>query len=447
MRIIIVDDEEKYVHLVGENLKDAGHDTACFTSGAVAVAALSPGDFDLVITDLKMAPVDGMAVLEAARRANPDAAVIVMTAYGTIPDAVRAMRAGAYDFITKPFVMDELSLLVERAGERGALRRENTALKAELCAVDRMAEMVGSSPALEAVRALIAKVALSDATVLVLGESGVGKELVARLIHRQSRRGARPFAVVHAAALPDTLLESELFGYEKGAFTGAVGRKAGLLEQAEGGTLLLDEIGEISAALQVKLLRFLQEKTFTRLGGHATVRVDARVVCATNRNLLEEVQQGRFREDLYYRLSVFPITVPPLRERAGDIAPLARHVLERLGYRRELGQETVRLLERHDWPGNVRELENVLERALILAGGEEIAPRHIQLPEPVLARPEAGAGGAALYDVERSMVEDALRKAAGNKSKAAKLLGITRRMLYTKLRNYGIDAGEDSEPV
>jgi transcriptional regulator with PAS, ATPase and Fis domain len=254
--------------------------------------------------------------------------------------------------------------------------------------------------------------------------------------------------VVHAAALPETLLESELFGYERGAFTGAATRKPGRLESAEGGTLFLDEIGEIPPAFQVKLLRFLQERTFTRLGGSQTIKVDARVVAATNRDLAAAVRDGRFREDLYYRLAVFPITVPPLRERKADLAALARHTLTRLGTAPELGTDVMQLITAYDWPGNVRELENVLERALILSGGEGIRPQHIQLPEPVLARPKPGEGGAGpagpLHDMERTMLEDALRKAGGNKSKAAKLLGITRRMLYTKLERYGLASGEDA---
>jgi transcriptional regulator with PAS, ATPase and Fis domain len=259
--------------------------------------------------------------------------------------------------------------------------------------------------------------------------------------------------VVHAAALPETLLESELFGYEKGAFTGANARKPGRVEAADGGTLFLDEIGEISAAFQVKLLRFLQERTFVRLGGNQTLKVDTRVVAATNRDLVTAVREGRFREDLYYRLAVFPMTVPPLRERKADLPSLCGHVLTRLGAAAELGPDVMRLISDYDWPGNVRELENVLERALILSGGGTIGPQHIQLPEPVLARP--GTGGAQaegqragpLHEMERQMLEDALRKSGGNKSKAAKLLGITRRMLYTKLDRYGLarDEAADAE--
>jgi DNA-binding NtrC family response regulator len=443
MRILVIDDEERFARLVADELKDAGHETTVLTSGAEAAKEAGAG-YDVVVTDLKMAPVDGIGVLEAVKAVSPETEVVVMTAFGAVDTAVEAMKRGAYDFITKPFAIDQLHVRLERIAEKVALRRENQALKQEAGA-ERQGEMVGASPGLKKVRELAAKVALSDASVLILGESGVGKELVARLIHRQSRRVGRPFVVVHAAALPETLLESELFGYEKGAFTGAAGRKPGRLESAEGGTLFLDEIGEISAAFQVKLLRFMQERTFTRLGGSQTIKVDARVIAATNRDLMAAVREGRFREDLYYRLAVFPITVPPLRERKDDLAVLAGHILTRLGAAPNLSPEVMQLISRHDWPGNVRELENVLERALILSGGAEIRPQHVQLPEPVLAWPRPGeAGAGSLHDVERSMLEDAMRKANGNKSRAAKLLGITRRMLYTKLEKFGMAAGEDA---
>ncbi|MEO0086153.1 MAG: sigma-54 dependent transcriptional regulator [candidate division WOR-3 bacterium] len=440
MKILVVDDEARYCQLVADHLRDAGHDVVTETSGEAAAKLLETLRFDVVVTDLVMKPVDGMAVLEAARKAHPDTDVVMLTAHGTIPTAVAAMRAGADDFIIKGVSLEELALRIERIAERRRLRRENAALKQELAVSDRYAEMVGSSPALNRVRELVQKVAPSDATVLILGESGVGKELVARLIHRLSPRAARPFAVVHAAALPETLLESELFGYEKGAFTGASGRKPGRLESAAGGTLFLDEIGDISAPLQVKLLRFLQDRTFNRLGSSDTVAVDARIICATNTDLQAAVQDGRFREDLYYRLAVFPMKVPPLRERREDIPALAAHILARLGYNRPLAGPVLKLLAEHDWPGNVRELENVLERALILSAGSEIGPQHIQLPEPVLAQ---GSPAGSLFDVERRMLEEALAKSGGNKSKAARLLGITRRMLYTKLARYGIACDEE----
>jgi DNA-binding NtrC family response regulator len=442
MKILVVDDEERFGALVADHLRDAGHEVTALATGDDARRRLAESGFDLVITDLKMSPVDGLAVLDAARSAGADTDVVLMTAHGTLETAVAALRHGAYDYLTKPFSLDELSLLVERIAEQRSLRNENTALRQELAATGRFAEMVGSGPALGRVRELVAKVAGSDTTVLVLGESGTGKELVARLIHRSSPRAARPFVVVHAAALPETLLESELFGYERGAFTGATSRKPGRLELAAGGTLLLDEIGEIPASFQVKLLRFLQERTFVRLGGTQTITVDTRIVAATNRDLAAEARQARFREDLYYRLSVFPITVPPLRERLADLPDLCRHVLARLNCTVEPAPEVLKRLSGHDWPGNIRELENVLERALILAAGAPIGPQHIQLPEPVLTR-EAPTPGTPLAAMERQMVEDALRRSGNNKSKTAKLLGITRRMLYTKLRNLGIEFDDD----
>ncbi|MBM3314405.1 sigma-54-dependent Fis family transcriptional regulator [candidate division WOR-3 bacterium] len=444
MKILLVDDEAKLVDLFAGHLRDAGHEVVTSTSGTDAVRALGSVAFDTVITDLRMEPVGGMEVLKAARAAGAPPDVLIVTAYGTVDTAVAAMKAGAADFITKPVKLEELSIRIAQLGEKRALRQENVALKGELAATGRFAEMVGASAGLQRVRDLVARVAPSDTSVLVLGESGVGKELVARLIHRQSGRAARPFVTVHAAALPETLLESELFGYEKGAFTGAAGRKPGRLEAAAGGTVFLDEIGEITPAFQVKLLRFLQEKTFVRLGGNEVIAVDCRIIAATNRDLQEEMAAGRFREDLYYRLAVFPINVPPLRERRADIGPLVEHALHRLGYTRPLPAEVLQVLQDYDWPGNVRELENVLERGLILARGEELGPRHIQLPEPVLARPEAaGRAGTSLLEVEKQMLEDALAKSGGNKSRAAKLLGITRRMLYTKLAKFGIATDEE----
>lgn len=443
MKVLLVDDEEKFVRLLAEDLADAGHEVTELTSGEAALRSLAQHGYDAVITDLKMVPVDGMAVLEAAKRHDPDIAVVVMTGYGTVKDAVQAMKLGADDFITKPFDSEELVMLLGRLAERQRLVAENRALKLEL-AGERFGEMVGESAGLGRVRELVAKVAPSETTVLILGESGVGKELVARMIHRQSPRAGKSFVVVHTAALPETLLESELFGYEKGAFTGATARKPGRLENAQSGTLFLDEIGEIPAAFQVKLLRFLQERQFVRLGGSQTITVDTRIVAATNRNLQEEVRAGRFRDDLYYRLSVFPVEVPPLRERPEDIPVLCRHILKRLGYGREPGRPVLAFLSEHDWPGNVRELENVLERALILAQGEELGPQHIQLPEPVLVRQGAGGqGSGALFETERRMLEEALEKARGNKTRAARLLGITRRMLYTKLAKFGIEYKED----
>lgn len=444
MKILLVDDERRFCEMTAENLRALGYEVKPVFSGEEAVQLLEQDKFDVVITDLKMVPVDGMAVLKKAKKVNPEGDVVVITGYGTIARAVAAMKQGAFDFITKPVALDHLQAVLEKIAEHQKTREENRQLKEELKQTSRFAELVGDSPALARVKSLIAKVAPSDATVLITGESGTGKELVARTIHRLSNRAQNPFVVMHAAALPETLLESELFGYEKGAFTGATSRKSGRLEQAQGGTIFLDEIGEITASLQVKLLRFLQDKSFVRLGGRETITVDARIVAATNRNLPEEVRAGRFRDDLYYRLAVFPIHLPPLREHKEDIPALVRHILNRHGYQKELSAEVMQILLSYDWPGNVRELENVLERALILSEKGEIKPQCIQFPEPVLSPQSASEVAGTLWEMERKMVEEALARAGGNKSKAAKLLGITRRMLYTKLAKFGIET-EDGE--
>ena len=434
-----MDDEARFCELTAENLRAAGYEVENLTSGTEALKRIKTGSYDVVITDLKMVPVDGLAILAATKQEKPETEVLILTGYGTIPTAVEAMRQGAFDFITKPVTLDHLLTVLKKVKELRQTRQENKILKQELKTTSRFIELVGESPALKRVRSLIDKVAYSDATVLITGESGTGKELIARMIHRTSPRADKAFLVVHAAALPETLLESELFGYEKGAFTGATSAKPGRLEQAEGGTLFLDEIGEISAQLQVKLLRFLQDRTFVRLGGTRTITVDTRIIAATNRNLLEEIKAGRFREDLYYRLAVFPITAPPLREHKEDIPPLYEHILARLGYQRRLSPAVIKLLIDYEWPGNVRELENVLERALILSAGAEILPQHLQFPEPMaVGKGTTVTTSALLPALERQMVEEALKRAGGNKSKAAKLLGISRRMLYTKIAKYGI---------
>lgn len=444
MKILLVDDERRFCEMTAENLRSLGYEVTPLFSGEEALRVLKEAKFDVVITDLKMVPVDGMAVLAKAKEINPEGDVVVITGYGTIALAVAAMKQGAFDFITKPVALDHLQAVLEKLAEHRRTREENRQLRQELKLTSRFAEMVGDSPALKRIKGLVAKVAVSDATVLITGESGTGKELVARMIHRLSRRALNPFVVMHAAALPETLLESELFGYEKGAFTGATSRKVGRLEEAQGGTVFLDEIGEITPQLQVKLLRFLQDKSFVRLGGRETITVDARIVAATNRDLLEEVRAGGFREDLYYRLAVFPIHLPPLREHKDDIPALARHILVRLGYLKELSSAVVERLLSYNWPGNVRELENVLERALILSEGGEIKPQFIQFPEPMIEVKSDLERQGALWEMERKMIEDALARAGGNKSKAAKLLGITRRMLYTKLAKFGLE-GQDGE--
>ncbi len=450
MKILLVDDETRFCEITAENLRTAGHEVVALTSGTAALAALKEENYDVVITDLKMVPVDGMAVLEMAKQTSPETEVVILTGYGTIALAVEAMRQGAFDFITKPVTREHLLTILDKIARLRQTRQENRLLKEELRRTSRFGELIGESPALRQVREMVARVAPSNATVLITGESGTGKELVARLLHRLSPRADKPFVVLHAAALPESLLESELFGYEKGAFTGATARKPGRLEQAAGGTLFLDEIGELPAQFQIKLLRFLQDRTFVRLGGQDTITVDTRIVAATNRNLAEEVKAGHFREDLYYRLAVFPIHLPALREHKSDIPALCQHILNRLGYNREISPAVLDKLKNHDWPGNVRELENVLERALILARDREIAPEDIQFPEVSRNSPAGEKDGktiptGSLWELERRLIENALQEAGGNKSRAAQLLGITRRQLYTKLAKFNINLKEQGE--
>lgn len=439
MRILLVDDEAPYCDLTANNLRGAGYEVDAVTSGHTALQLLKENTYDVVITDLKMVPVDGLAILNATKQNSVDTEVVIITGYGTISTAVEAMRQGAFDFVTKPVAIEHLLAILEKIKQLHRTREENRLLKRELKTVNRYADLIGESPAIKNLLAIIQKVAASDTTILITGESGTGKELVARLIHNSSPRAQYPFVVVHASALPETLLESELFGYEKGAFTGAVSKKTGLLEQAEGGSLFLDEIGEISLSLQVKLLRFLQDRTYVRLGGTRTYTVNARIIAATNRNLYQLITAGKFREDLYYRLAIFPIAIPPLREHKEDIPALCVHILNRLGYHRQLSPEVINLLVSWDWPGNIRELENVLERALILSAGEEIKPPHIQFPEMVTNPKPASSQPQSLIEHEKSLIEEALKKTGGNKSKAAKILGITRRMLYTKIAKYNIN--------
>jgi DNA-binding NtrC family response regulator len=390
-----------------------------------------------VVTDLRMPQVDGLAVLRAARARTTPPEVVMMTAHGSAESAVEAMKAGAADYVTKPFPMDELRLRVRRLAEQRAAAARSAGLVARL-APDLVAESAGMRAAVAAAE----QVAVTDATVLLLGESGTGKSQLARLVHWRSRRAAGPLVEVHCAALPDTLLEGELFGHERGAFTGAAQRRPGHLAAADGGTLFLDEIGEIPPSTQVKLLRFLQDRSYVPLGATAPRTVDARVVAATNRDLAAAVREGDFREDLYYRLDVFAIRVPPLRERREDVLPIAERHLAGHGVppERLAPEARARLLER-SWPGNVRELENALERALILAGDGEIRAEHVAPG----AEPRAGGRAAELLvegfgldAFEREVIEAALQRAGGNKTRAARLLGVTRRRLYSLLASHGL---------
>ena len=463
-RVLIIDDNDTMREGMAITLKKAGHDIAAFRSGAEGVAAYQKSPFDLVVTDLKMEQMDGLEVVRAVRAHNPEAVALVVTGFGTIETAVAAMQQGAYDFITKPFSPDVLRAKVDKGLELAGTRRQVQRLLAHNEALTGDASraagsLVGASEPMAKLVALVKKAAVSDATVIIHGESGTGKELVARMLHDLSPRRTGPFVVVHCAALAETLLESELFGHERGSFTGAVKRKLGRFELADGGTLFLDEIGEVSASLQTKLLRVLQEKEIQRVGGEETLKVDVRVVSATHRDLKTEVAKGRFHEDLFYRLHIVPLELPPLRERPEDVPMLARHFVAKAGPRvnprvKGLTEGAVKALCRYAWPGNVRELENAVEQALVFAEGEELTDA--DLPA-FLHAPSAAAGlGAALpvphgdrplpdilEDLERQLIQRAYDKAKGVKTETARLLGIKTSALYYKLEKYGfIQKGE-----
>jgi DNA-binding NtrC family response regulator len=441
-RVLVADDERKLGLLVAEALELDGHEPLRVQGGQEAVAQLQAGRFDVVVTDLRMPEVDGLAVLRAARALPAPPEVVLMTAFATAESAVAAMKAGAADYLVKPFAMDELRLRVRRlAAQREAERRSERLLQ------QLVPDLVAESAGMKAALAAAEQVAGTDATVLLLGESGTGKSQLARYVHYRSRRAAAPLVEVHSAALPETLLEPELFGHEKGAFTGAAERKQGHLAAAEGGTLFLDEIGEVSPGTQVKLLRFLQDRSFVAVGSTEVRKVDVRVVAATNRDLGAAVAAGEFREDLFYRLNVFAVQVPPLRERREDILALADRFLLLRGVPPEKISRAARdRLQAHSWPGNVRELENALERALILAGEAEILPEHVSSPAIVRGRSRAAdvlTEGFDLDAFERELIYAALERAGGNKAAAARMLGITRRRLYSRLEALGAKDGEE----
>jgi DNA-binding NtrC family response regulator len=431
-RILVVDDEAILRDAVAEALRRAGHAVESFEDGRAAVERLESEGADLVITDLKMAGMDGLAVLEECRRHAPEVPVVLVTAHGTVETAVGAMKRGAYDYLIKPVKLDELEMLVARALEHRALAAENEVLRARVA--DPAPEAVWGDSTRELLR-LLERAALSDATVLVAGESGTGKEVAARTLHRLSRRRAAPFLAVNCAALSAGLLESELFGHEKGAFTGADRLRKGRFELAEGGTLLLDEVSEIDPGLQAKLLRVLQERVFERVGSSQPRRADVRVVATTNRDLAVEVAEGRFREDLYYRLNVIPVRMPPLRERRAEIPALAAHFMGK--HRKRLSAGALRRLCEYAWPGNVRELANVLERAAVLSAGDEIAEEMLVPWLGGPARPGPSLLGASLEEIERKAIEENLRANGGNRERTARLLGITSRTLRDKLKRWG----------
>ncbi len=441
-RILVIDDEERIGLLLSETLRDLGHEASYLTDGRVALERLKPGAYDLVITDLRMEPVPGMEIVRAAAQLD-GTDVAVLTAHGTTGAAVAAMKAGALDFLAKPLDLDEMTQWVE-LWDRGRGGRLTSEPRVTPPVVTARADMlVGDSAPLREMRRLIELVAPRDATVLILGESGTGKELVARALHDASPRAKGQFVATNCAALTETLLESELFGHEKGAFTGAYKQRIGRFELADKGTLFLDEIGEVSPGFQSKLLRALEQREIVRVGSATPIKVDARVIVATNKDLARQVAEGRFREDLYFRLNVFPIHVPPLRERLDDIEALALHFLRLQGYQKpKLARAVVDRLRQHSWPGNVRELKNVIERAVILANGGPLAVEHLGPLTPPRGNHEPSPAMPAehgLEDVEKRLVEEALKAAGGNKSEAARRLKITRRVLYAKLRRYGLE--------
>lgn len=442
-RILVVDDEPKMTSLICGALEDAGHAVTTTTKPAEALALLEKHAFDVVITDLSMPEISGMMILEKGLQ-KEGTEVIMMTAYGTVENAVAAMKQGAADYLVKPFSLDELTLLVKKLVDNQ--KQQSLGNHYREIEQNRFAErFVGSSPAAARVRKLIEQVAPTESTVLLTGRSGTGKELAARMIHDLSSRKGQSFIAVNCAAITETLLESELFGHEKGAFTGAVARKRGRFELAEGGTIFLDEIGEMSPNMQSKLLRVLEERKLVRVGGVDLVDINVRVVAATNRDLKEGIRAGNFREDLFFRLAVFPVPMPLLAERGDDVIELAEYFLTRAHYAHgHLGAPVRDLFCRYDWPGNIRELRNVLERAMILAGGEPLTIDEFNLELLDAPINEPGALGAriesvpGLQNAEKAMILNALEQAHGNKTEAARLLRITRRRLYSRMKVHGI---------
>ena len=446
-RILIVDDEDGMRRLLSRVLTREGYETSAVGSGAEALRLVASERFDLVVTDIKMPEMDGLQLLAELKEYEPSLPIIVITAYGTIENAVQALRSGAYDYIAKPFENDEIKLTVAKAFERERLLAENRYLHAELEGRYDFSGIVGGSLAMQQVYEMASSVAVSNANVLITGESGTGKELLARSIHYSSLRKEKPFVVLNCAAISEGVLESELFGHEKGAFSGALDTRKGRFERADQGTLFIDEVAEMSMAAQVKLLRVIQEHEFERVGGNKTISVDVRIVAATNKKLEDQVKDGKFREDLYYRLNVVNINVPPLRSRREDVEPLSRFFLEK--YISETGKKITDLSPRalscllaHDWPGNVRELQNAIERAVVLSKGSVLTPRDfpqgmqgddqicLQIPE------KGGSLTDILEDLERQLIIQTLQREDGSQTRAAETLGIKRTTLRYKMEKY-----------
>jgi two-component system NtrC family response regulator len=444
-RILVVDDEPAQRELVCGFLRKHGFDVVEAGGGREAVARFKQEPFDLVLTDQRMPDLSGLEVLEAVRSTSPETAVVIITAYGTIETAVSAVKAGAADYLTKPLNLDDLLHRVHRVRERQRLVAENRELREALAERHRVEGIIGDSGRMQEVLSLVRRVAPSDATVLIRGESGTGKELIARALHYASPRAGGPLVKVNCAALAESLLEAELFGHEKGAFTGAVASRKGRFELADGGSIFLDEIGDLPPHLQVKLLRVLQEREFERVGSSRPIKVDVRLLAATHRNLEALVREGRFREDLYYRINVVTIMLPPLRERREDLPPLIEHFLRAFAGKngktiRGLTREAREALLRYDYPGNIRELENLMERAVVLTRDDVIGVEDLPLTLEAPAS-ESGEGAGlvvAVEGLERRMIQEALARADGTQTRAAELLGISERVLRYKLKKYGL---------
>jgi DNA-binding NtrC family response regulator len=454
VRILVVDDEIKNAELTALALRDAGHQTEFVSSADAALQRLAAAPFDALVTDLRMPRMDGLELMREVHHRFPHVLMVMMTAYGDLEVGRKAMRDGAFAYVNKEGdFAGEIATHLARAQRERELESDNRRLAGTVDSLKKgLATVIGESPALARALSLAEKVAPTDSTVLLRGESGTGKDLFARAIHFSSRRAAGPWVKVNCGALPENLLESELFGHEKGAFTGAIRQKSGRFEDADAGTLFLDEIGEVPLSLQVKLLQVIEEKTFTRVGGNRPITVDVRIVAATNRDLDAMVGERQFREDLFFRLNVFPIRLPPLRERPGDIVPLVAHFLAGRGVTRDkVSPPALRALEQYGFPGNVRELEHTLERAMILAGSDPIGLEHLSFARPELARsggalsldgpgwvPVIPAEGLSLETLERELILQSLERAGGNKSQAARLLGLTRRTLYSRMEKHGL---------
>ncbi len=448
---MFADDEAHLRDLMQMELPRLGHEVTVCPDGATALRTLEQGLYDAALLDLRMPGLTGIEVLTQIRQASPETQVIILTGHATVDTAVQALRLGAFDYLTKPCKWAELEMILNRVSERRDMANKTTALETRLKAAEGMPLLIGETPAMQQVRRLIDTIAPTDASVMILGETGTGKELVARSLHEKSRRADRAFIPVNCGALPENLVESELFGHRKGAFTGADTHRKGLFEVANGGTLFLDEVGELDKSVQVKLLRFLESGEIRRVGENEPFRVDVRVLCATNRALREMVANEQFREDLFFRINTFEIYLPPLRERKHDIAALANHLLTRHAARRGLTEsaitpESIELLAGHEWPGNIRELANMIERATILAGNSPILPEHLPAQLPIRSKSHQSAGSPlggphfqipegnpTLRDIEMKYIQTILEKHNGNKPAASRELGISLKTLYNKI--------------